>query len=270
MSPSGTLWVITGSRIRSYTGLPSSPTPGPEISGLSAPVAVMVRPSGEIVVADGGTSQTMKGFPSTGGSQPTWIYGRPGGYMTGNPDVTNNSFGFEVGNRGNRIYHTPLASQASDDSIWIGDGATDRLLHLRSDRSFQGAIMYLANNGSSCADLHVPKRVIGAEFLEFEVDYRRPLQDAQSWVLKKNWAAGLQVHTFTDVQGAVKNRYFSDSGFTGLRSVITFLTGKTYGQTQGNGRTYALLTDWAPQPDGRKEPKEIVELPVSGACPDPS
>src|SRR5258708_3821467 len=81
-----------------------------------------------------------------------------------------------------------------DGSFWVGDGATSRLLHVNS--SFNptatipaDTIMFLPHDGWTSVDPNDPRRVIGDSYLEFDVDYTKPLQ--QAWSLKKNWAVGL-------------------------------------------------------------------------------
>ena len=263
MAPDGGLWVISGATVRNYFGTPlngqsgegkdkekETPVPGPIASfDLNHPVAIVVSPYNQLIVADGGTHNDIRYFFLDGTPSPL-TFGVRGGYLTNGPDVAENKFEFHV-NRGSKIDHTPLALQNDGTGIlWIGDGATNRLMHysnyltpsITPDWRIYG---YLGANGTVTVDAHQPKRVIGDGFLEFEANYDGYL--FYGWNLKKNWAAGLP------------SRYFSDEGgFPGLRNMITFTAGQPFGLTTGNGRTYALLSDFVA---GRRE---IVELPASG------
>ncbi|HEV2804106.1 MAG TPA: fibronectin type III domain-containing protein [Chthoniobacterales bacterium] len=266
---------MSGTTIRRYTNLssiPFNPTYVATISSpsVSAPVAIAVmparsamqslppldsRPSGPIIgggddtpgddcnvaevliVADGGTSQSLKAFryhASDNSTPQCWTYPEtPGGYATGGPDVTYDKFQFQVGNRANPVFRTALAATA--DSIWVGDGATSRLLHLNgADRSYVDHIMFLTHNLGGVADPVTPTRLIGDGWLEFQVDYTASDLSLESggWSLQKNWAAG------------VPSNFFGGAD-EGIQEVTTL-----------EGRVYGTITDFS---IGQR--KILVELP---------
>lgn len=231
----GDLWVITGTSLQRYSILSTTPTLVRTITGLNAPIAVAVHPSNPdiVLVADGGDAQMVKAFNRSG--QQLWTYGQPGGYSTNGPDAADNKFEFQVSTKSDPIYRIALAVQA-DGSFWIGDGATSRLLHINSSHTASipaDTIMFLPHNGPTTADPNDPTRIIGDNWLEFQVDYSQPIQ--QGWTLKKNWAAGLD------------SKYF---GFgEGLLNVTTL----------SNGRIYAMMHDFD------VDKNVIVELPSTNS-----
>ena len=237
MDSKGDLWVITGTSLQRYSNLSTSPTLLRTITGFSAPIAVAVHPSNPeiVLVADGGDAQIIKAFDRSG--QQLWTYGQPGGYSTNGPDVADTKFEFQVSTKSDPIYRIALAVQ-SDGSFWIGDGATSRLLHINPSHTASipaDTIMFLPHNGPTAADPNNPTRVIGDNWLEFQVDYSQPIQ--QGWILKKNWAAGLS------------SRYF---GFgEGLLNVTTL----------NNGRVYAMMHDFA------VDKNVLIELPSMNSPP---
>lgn len=238
----GHLWVITGNSLKRYSDLDTTPTLVQTITGFTAPIAVAVHPSNPdiVLVADGGTSQIVRAFnrSATSVNQALWTYGLPGGYSTNGPGVTNTKLQFQVGPKSTPIYHCALAV-ASDGSFWVGDGATERLLHVKSDRSGTidtDTIMFLAQNASLAVDPNYPRRVIGDDFLEFDVDYTKPLQ--QAWTLKKNWAAGLS------------QQYLGPNGI----QVVSTLS--------QNNRVYGTIRDFSSNRNPHR--RIVVELPATG------
>jgi hypothetical protein len=233
MTSTGDLWVMTGTTIRRYTNLTTTPTVAATITGLSAPAAITTDVD-TLIVADAGTKQQLKAYNLNGA--PLWTFPTvEGGYATRGPDVTNDKFQFQVGNRATPILRAALAVSAG--SIWVGDGATDRLLRLNaSNRSYIDQIMFLTHNLGAVADPKTPTRLIGDGWLEFQIDYTRPLQNG-GWSLRKNWAAG------------VPNNFFG-----GLDEGIQEVT------TLSNGRVYGTITDYSSSP----KKKTVVELPATG------
>jgi len=94
-APNGDLWVTSGTTVQRFVAatLGTTNTPVTTISGFSSALAVSVNPSNNdiVLVADGGSSQQIKAYTSTGTS--LWTYGTAGGYTTG-PAVTNSKFWF--------------------------------------------------------------------------------------------------------------------------------------------------------------------------------
>lgn len=239
-APNGDLWVISGTSLRRYKDLATTPSLVQQITGFVAPVAVSVHPSNNdiVLVADGGSAQVIKAFNRSASNvnQALWTYGQVGGYSNG-PDVTDNKFAFQVGARNDPFIHTALAVQ-SDGSFWIGDGGTSRLMHINSSHSTSlpaDTIMFLPHNGWTAVDMNNPRRVIGDNYLEFEVDYTKPIQ--QGWTLKKNWAAGLD------------SKYLDP--FSGINSISTL----------SNNRIYGTVNDTV------SKLKVVIELPAAANQP---
>ncbi len=236
----GDLWVLTGTTAQRYTSVSSSPTVVATISGLSGPISIATHPSdaNTILVADGGQSQQVKAFNANG--NPVWAYGLQGGYAANGPTVRNDVFQFG-GQAG-------LAVQ-SDGSFWIIDGGTNRVLHISAAGTYLAQIGFTPGCYCSTADDNNPSRTF-VGFLEFDVDYSKPLKPGdpsapggnRCWTLVKNWAAG------------APSRYWQNGyawGFSGLSAVDTLV----------NGRTYGLVTDWSVQANGARQ---LVELTQNG------
>jgi hypothetical protein len=223
-SPDGSLWVISGNSVIRYTNLSSKAAAMLTIPNLDQPLDLAVDPgnSNLILVADGGTSQQVKAFDSSG--KPLWIYGLAGGYQANGVAVTTNKFWFYDGrSNGSFLCFAP------DGSFWVGDGGNHRSLHFSSARNYLEQIMYQPTSYKTCVDQNNPSRVFN-QFLEFKVDYTKPL--AQSWTLINNWKANVSTNHFPWNEG--------------LYEVTTFT----------NGRTYALLENTSFQ----FAPGELCEL----------
>ncbi len=243
------LWIITGTTVKRYTAaqVASVTTTGvvltsvATISGLSAPTAVMVDPRSGVdlvLVTDGGTSQQVKGFTSTGAVASGWTtpLGTAGGYnATNGVSVSTSKFWF-----GTPGY---IAIQ-SDGSFWVGDAGNWRAMHFSSARAYIEQIAYLPRNYLETTDPNAPTRVIGLNWLEYQVDYSKTLLPGDpgaaggnnSWKLVKNWA----VNVASDYQGSTIS--------SGINTVTTLSNGRTYGLVLNN--TTSKMA--------------VVELPSSG------
>jgi PA14 domain/FlgD Ig-like domain/Secretion system C-terminal sorting domain len=202
------------------------------LGGLLDPLAMAVSPDGNtIVVADGGNSQQLKAYDDASGTF-SWVFGQAGGYLN-NPNVANDKFYFSDLSGG--VHESFIAFQP-DGSFWVGDVGNYRSLHFSASRTYLDRLMFLPNNYSVAVDPNNPSRVF-AEYLEFNIDYSKPLSPNNgSWTLAKNWRA------------MVPASYYS--GF--MTNILKFVT------TLNNGRTYALLQNLS------TTNYEIVELPPSG------
>lgn len=208
-SADGSLWVISANSVICYTNLGSSPTAALTLSNLSKPLAVAVNPTNSnlILLADGGNSQQVKAFNSNGTA--LWTYGLAGGYQTNGVAVATNKFWFYNG-----INEDTFLSFAPDGSFWVGDGGNHRALHFSAKLNYIEQVMYQPHSYVACVDQNNSARVF-SQFLEFSVDYTKPL--LQAWTLVNNWKANVDpVHI---------------SWNEGIREVTTF----------PNGRTYALI-----------------------------
>jgi hypothetical protein len=184
------------------------------------PVAIGVSPTdGTVVVADAGTEQ-LKAFAPDG--TPRWTFGRSGGYRDGDPQVREDRLWLSAA-------ATYIAFQA-DGSFWFGDPGNARNLHLSAQREVLEQIMYMPKSYHVAVDPQQPSRVFN-KFLEFSVDYSRPLRD--SWRLVRNWKAGLDRSFFTELEG--------------LREVVTLTNGRTYGLVPRNGQTSTEVVELTPQ-----------------------
>lgn len=221
-APNGDLWAIAGaSRDRRPNAAIrfSGGKPVCTIGGLAQPLALAVSPRDPgILIADGGAQQMLKAFTPDGALR--WQYGEEGGYAKNGPDVRESRFQF-----GESV---PLAYQP-DGSFWVGDGGpahggTGRVLHFSAASAYLGCISYLTSNSTVACDPNDPSRVFW-DFLEYRVDYSKPLLPGQTgaWKLVKNWAAGVNPR----------------AGGFGLNTVVT-LAGRTYG-LMSNGPANALV-----------------------------
>ena len=211
-SPDGSLSVISGNTLICFTNLAANPAPAWTVSNLSKPLAVAVNPNDPnlILVADGGTSQQLKAYNSVGTS--VWTYGLPGGYQANGPAVATNKFWFYDGESdGTFLCFGP------DGSFWVGDGGNHRALHFSAARNYFEQIMTQPHSYMTCVDQNNPSRVFN-QFLEFSVDYTKPLP--QAWTLVNNWKANLDTCHI--------------SWNEGLREVTTFTNGRTYALVDNN------------------------------------
>ncbi len=262
-APTGDLWVVckNGSGqhvVRRYTNLGGTPSSALEITGFSHPVAIDVRASdGAIFVADGGTSQQIKVYSSSGAFVRT--YGQAGGYGT-DATVAYDKWYLDP-SRGAAQETEPesFVSIQPDGTFWVRDPANSRVVHLNASGGYINQIAHLTGRSGSlhtwgvgggghivAADINDATRVFSG-WLEFKLDYSKPLQpgDPQAlggnncWRLVKNWGAGLD-----------PNVYDAGEHFHGMIQVATLTH-------SGQTRTYALLRRF----DGKQE---VMELPSSG------
>lgn len=238
-APDGDLWVICtvsgARRVQRYSGLSKVPKVAATLRGLIEPLAVAVHPADAetVLVADGGTSQQIKAFNSTG--DPRWTMGQEGGYANG-PDVTADKFWF----RQEGAVSTFLAIE-ENGSFWVNDRGNRRTLRFTSDRQYVDQIMFLPASRVSAVDANDPRRVFNG-FQEFEVDYTKPLAPANgSWRLVKNWQCNDYFRAFEESPNGVH--------LPGLSTVLTLK----------NGRTYALSADM-----GNGDKKTLYELTRGG------
>ncbi len=231
------LWLIDGTSVRKYTVQTNGTLSAPllTVSGLEKPMAVAVSPdNGTVLLADGGASQQLKAFNNQTGAA-SWTLGQLGGYSK-DPTVSDDKFYFSDASGG--INNTFLAF-APDGSFWVGDSGNYRMQHYAASRNFIDRIQYMQNNYSCFVDQTNPSRVF-AQFLEFAIDYSKPL--ASSWTLVKNWRAAMPASYFelNNINNAFITNIFSD--------VLTM----------SNGRTYAFMRRFT---DNKWV---VVELPATG------
>jgi hypothetical protein len=186
------LWIISGTNSVSKFTVNSDGTLGSAtltLSGLVDPLALAISPDNStVVVCDGGMSQQLKAFSNSTGSS-SWTFGNRGGYLN-NPNVTNDKFYFndERGVDAKASVKPPFICFQPDGSFWVSDPGTFRAQHYTATRTFIDRISYLPRLYSTYVDANDPTRVFG-EFLEFAVDYSKPLDNGKngSWKLVRNW-----------------------------------------------------------------------------------
>ncbi len=215
-SPDGSLWVISGNSVIQFTNVASNPSIGTTISNFMEPLDVAANPTNAnlILVADGSSSQQIKAFNSAGAS--LWTYGLAGGYQTNGVVVTNNKFWFNDGQS-----DETFVCFAPDGSFWVGDSGNHRSLHFSASLNYIEQIMYQPHSYTACVDQNNPSRVFN-QFLEFQVDYTKPLP--QAWTLVNNWQANVPPENITWDEG--------------IYEVTTFTNGHTYALIDNN--TYSV------------------------------
>ena len=214
-APNGDLWVVTGTSVERYT-LTASPgvwTLATTISGFSKPLDVGVHPSNNniVMVVDGGTSQQVKAYNSTG--TPLWTFGQAGGYQTGDATVADDKFWFL-----NWATEDSFISIQDDGSFWLGDGGNQRNMHFSSSRAYIDQIAYTPHSYSASVDRNNGQRVF-SDFLEYNINYGAPA--GTGWNLVKNWGAGLPPEYFRTTAN-------------GLQQVTTLSNGRTYAKVRNN------------------------------------
>ncbi len=236
-SPDGSLWVVSSNNVIQFVNLTSSPSVATTISGFFQPLAVAVSPTNSnlILVADGGASQQIKAFNSAGSA--LWTYGMAGGYPTNGPAVTTNKFWFldDLDYAGTSFIYVPVTFLcfAPDGSFWVGDGGNHRAMHFSSSANYLGQVMFQIHSYQTCVDQNNTNRVFN-QFLEFNVDYTKPLP--QAWTLVNNWRGNVGSNNLTWNEG--------------LYEVTTFTNGRTYGLifgalNQGYAQNYSELVELA-------------------------
>ena len=239
MSPSGDLWVLSGTSVLRYTALSTAPAVAVSIASLVKPLAVAVDPADDnaVWIADGGTSEQVKRFDRTGNLQQT--IGVAGGYGT-QTQLASNRFNFTLSPGQER---TTLAID-DNHAVWVLDTAVYRMLKFTPDGSLGDQIAYLPCSYTTSTDAGNPTRVF-ANFMEYSVDYSKGLNDAGAWTLVRNWLPAVPP-SLQVTAGAVPDYTSANWGYTGFRTVLTM----------SNGRTYALL--------GVQEKNAFVELTSDG------
>lgn len=235
-APNGDLWVCTDTSVLRYTNVATAPALAGSISGFAKALAVAVDPTSDLVlVADGGASQQVKAFTAAG--VPLWTFGAAGGQPTHGPDVADDVLWFTTGKLSSNLTldaeDTFLTFQP-DGSFWVGDGGNWRTLHFSAGRSVLHTLGFQPHSYSCSVDEGNPQRVFSG-FLEFQIDYSKPL--AQGWRLVRNWAWNLPLE-------------YHGKTTTGIRAATTL----------GNGRTYAMITRFI----GSTEYRNIAELTATG------
>ena len=221
------LWIVSGTNTVAKYNINANGTIGTvalTLSGIATPGAIQVYGS-KLAVIDAGTNQIVRFYNTTTGVQATQL-GVTGGYAT-NPDVTNTKFFFNDyrGNLNSFIAWQP------DGTFWIGDPGNFRELHYDAGKNYIETIMSMGTTYSTGVDKNNINRVF-AEYLEFAIDYSKPLTGKTGWQPTKNWG------------------YYTTTGYDRTKKLQNHIT-------LSNGRTYALI--YSPITIA-----EIVELTSTG------
>ncbi len=236
MSPSGDLWVISGTTALRYTGLSTTPVVAASVTSLVKPLAVTVDPQDEnkVWIADGGSSEQVKRFDKSGNLQQS--LGIAGGVGTQSQLSNRLNFAQSPG------FERTAVGVDDNHAVWVLDTAVHRMLKFMPDGTVGDQIAYLPCSYTASTDAGNPTRVF-ANFMEFSVDYSKGLNDPGAWTLVRNWLpavpASLQVAA---TPGENPDYVSANWGYTGFRSVVTL----------SNSHTYALL--------GMRERNAFVEL----------
>ncbi|WP_420149532.1 PA14 domain-containing protein [Spirosoma sp.] len=228
------LWMIQGPNVTKHTinadGTLSKPIL--TLTGLSDALSIQVSPDNStVLVGDGGTNHVYKGFSNATGKL-LWTVGKPGGYST-SPDVTYDKFMFRTGknwkvSEGRDNFDNTFGSILPDGSMWLGDMGNQRLIHYAANRTtVVEEVMNMGFNYEVAVDRSNPSRVF-CNYLEFEVDYNKPLQnDNDSWKLKRNWA--------WNVIGTKDDQYYR------TRNIVTLSNGRTYNLIRYTNTAYEVV-----------------------------
>jgi hypothetical protein len=187
---------------------------------VADPMDVAISPDGAtVLVLCGGTTQQVKAFNASNGTAKTaWgnngALGTLGGYAN-SPAVTDTKFMFTeyigfsgAGNPVGYVAYEP------DGSFWIGDSGNCRNLHFSSGNAptLVNKVSWIPAFYSCRTCINDPTRIF-AVFLEFKIDYSKPLSPTNgSWTLVNNWAYGTE-----------------PDQYAALQNVGTYSNGRTYG-----------------------------------------
>ena len=239
MSPSGDLWVISGTTVLRYTGLSGTPGIAASITSLAKPLAMAVDPADDntVWIADGGSSDQLKRFDRAGNLQQT--IGTAGGVGT-LAQIASNRLDFTLSPGQERT----AVGIDDNHAVWVVDSGTNRMLKFGTDGSLADQIAYVPASYTTSTDAGNPTRVF-ANFMEYSVDYGKSLNDAGAWTLVRNWLPAVPTNLLVPLGGDPV--YVSANwGWTGFRTVVTL----------ANGHTYAML--------GMREKNAFVELTSDG------
>ncbi len=257
-SPQDQLWIIgkSGSAYQVYcyqVGRASTINSGSAvpllttISTVAFPLALSVSPvDNSLLIAAGDPAQQVLRFSAQGTPLSPAAYGVAGGYRLNGPDAALDKFQFHLPFQpGPRWPYKPatMLTAMPDGSFWVADGApqyggTSRLIHVSSSLAAIEQVAFLVASASVAVNKNNSASVFW-DYLEFEVDYSKPLLPGdpmapggnQSWKLKKNWGAALDAKF--QIQTNHPDPSFSEGVVLGFRSVVTLGSG-------ANQRTYAL------------------------------
>jgi len=197
------------------------------ITGFSNVIALAISPDGTtLLVVDGGSSHQVKAFNTSNGSVKTAFgnsgtFGDLGGYANG-PQVSFQRFAFWNASQFGGTFG--WIAFASDGSWWLGDRGNNRSLHFSAGNSptYIEQIAYLGGFYSCQVSRNEPNPTVFGDYLEFAVDYTKPLSPTNgSWTLLNNWGFGQSISP-------------GGNNLTLMRYVGTYSNGRRYAQIYDN------------------------------------
>ena len=199
---------------------PAPPTELAAVTGMPTACAIAVHPmTSELYVTDRKTQRFLV-FPASGGAAAV---GRPWGEALKLSFPYLPSLEADGGELGDMVCAT-VAFTDDEKEAWVTDPGNRRIV--RADVATQAVldhVSFLTVQYVAAVDWANPTRVF-SNFIEYEVDYSKPLAGAGaagSWKLKHNWAQGLA----PEYHAAIGLSHWS---FAGFQSVVT-VGGRTIG-----------------------------------------
>lgn len=195
------------SHARAESGASAAPVELAVVTGVDTACAISVHPlTSELYVTER-ISQSVLVFPPSGGARE---HGTPWGtrlnltfpYLPHQPG----------GTLRDEIVCASVAFTETGDEAWVTDPGNRRIIRVNvNTEEILDTVMFLTVQYACAVDWANPTRVF-SNFLEFEVDYHKPL--AEGWRFVHNWesAAGPEYHA------AIGLDHWS---FAGFQSVVT-------------------------------------------------
>lgn len=238
----GYLWFVHGNvsetlekfTINNATGAITST--GVRLTGLVDVQALNITPDGKtVVVGDMATYDQFKAY-DTSTLAYKWTLGRAESYSV-DATVYNDKFMFR--NHGDYNNNEPRYTSISfekDGSIWVIDEGNERFIKFNSSRQYVDQVIWKSNFYSTNVDHSNPRRLFTG-FLEYEIDYSKPLLPGNSnnaWKLVRNW--GKVSH--------LKSLGVDYAHMQPLIGVETLSNGRTYGLAYSSSAKNAKLLEF--------------------------
>lgn len=234
LAPNGDLWVVSGgAEVRQYESPGTTHSLVRTIGGFAKAIAIGVSPStSTLVVLDAGADvQQLKAYDTQTGALK-WVHGKKGGYNAANGPVvlpTKLNFGSESVNY---VAFEPAAG--GEEYFWVGEHENRRALRFKLPANppavdpLQQAdqIMFVPASYLATVDQGNATRVF-SNFLEFFVDYRKPIH--QSWSLVRNWDIDLPGYFHGGLQSGFRDVYTTTQGRTYAIMSVSDVPGKPLG-----------------------------------------
>ena len=187
------------------------------VTGMTTACAIAIHPvTSELYVTDRKTQQFLV-FPATGGAAAV---GKPWGAALKLSFPYLPSLEADGGELGDMVCAT-VAFTDDGKEAWVTDPGNRRIIRTNvATQEILDHVSFLTVQYVAAVDWTNPTRVF-SNFIEYEVDYSKPLADTGGWKLKHNWAQGLA----PEYHAAIGLSHWS---FAGFQSVVT-VEGHTVG-----------------------------------------